>query len=339
MVDGKEQHRYDIPACRVIKEPLKNPWVNSPLFDYGMGVYSSGYQKSRYRPVQYYPVMYVGKKDSSIHHIRHVVFLKPYYYMVVDFLAGEGKHLYESHFNLNAPNAEIDDKTKDIYTMRPDNIQLGLFPMDIKNLKVKIVKGQENPVLGWIPREKRPIPTVVFTKEEEAPSTFSTLLFPYYGGKPEVKYRIIMKDREDLWGRNIFTPYEAFSLMIRRGKGNNDIRIEPEIIPAFYTDAKMILIRKPKDNKESYFGFYNISSYKDDNVSFNLNSPFSLVMIKEKKGILLYNPKEEEAVIYFTLPVKKKIMLPSKKWVEITSSGTKVKTLKKEISLFNNTQN
>jgi len=332
LVDGKGQHRGDIPDSRIIKEPLKNPWVNTPLFDYGKGTYSSGYQESKYQATQYHPVVYVGEKDYSVSHTRHVIFLKPYYYIAVDFLEGEGKHSYEAHFHLNAPNAEVDEQTMAVNTLRSDNVQLGLFPMDPENLKVKTVIGQENPVLGWIPREKRPIPTVVYTKKEEVPSTFSTLLFPYDKEKPELSYKKIMQDKEDFWGERVLTPYETFSLIIKRRGENENTNIKSRIVPPFFTDAKIILIRKPKDKKEDYFGFYDISEYKEDNLSLNLTLPSSLLMKKTDNSILLYSPKNEAVEVNFILPFKKKILLPAKKWVKITSSG--IQELKKKISLF-----
>lgn len=332
IVDGKEQHRGDIPGSRLIKEPLKNPWVSSSLFDYGKGTYSSGYQDNRYVAIQYQPSEYIGEKDASISHTRHVIFLKPYYYIAVDFLEGKGEHSFESHFHLNAPDAKINEKTMAVHTLRSDSVQLGLFSMDVENLKVKIVKGQEDPILGWLPREKRPIPTVVYTKKKEAPAIFSTFLYPYLMKEPEVNYRKIMADNKNLWGENIFTPYESVSLIIRRNEEKNNLNIKPEIVPSFSAIADIILIRKPKNKKDDYFGFYNISDYKEGNLAFNLTSPSSLLLEKSNNRLLFYNPQEEGVEINFSIPFEKKFILPSKKWVDLTSSG--INELKETITLF-----
>ena len=151
IVDGKEQHRGDIPESRFISEPLNNPWITTPLFDYGSGTYSSGYQENKYVAVQYMPREYIGEKDTSISHTRHVIFIKPYYYVTVDFLEGSGKHTYNAHFHLDAPDAEVGQVNMSVRSLREDSVQLALFPMDTDNLLVKIVKGQEEPVLGWLP--------------------------------------------------------------------------------------------------------------------------------------------------------------------------------------------
>lgn len=331
IVDGKDQHRADIPESCLIKEPLKNPWVNTSLFDYGKGTYSSGYQENKYVAVQY-PMKFVGEKDTSISHTRHVIFLKPYYYIVVDFLKGKGKHDYEAHFHLDAPDAKLDMTTKAVHTLRSDSVQLGLFPMDVEGLKARIVKGQEDPILGWIPRQKRPIPTVVYSKKEEAPATFSTFLYPYLMKEPEVNYRKIMADNKNLWGENIFTPYESVSLIIRRNEEKTRLNIKPEIVTSFSAIADVILIRKPKDKNEDYFGFYNLSDYKEDKLAFNLTLSSSLLMVKSNNRVLFYNPQEEGVEINFSIPFEKKFILPSKKWVDLTSSGINEST--ETISLF-----
>ncbi|HCN84877.1 MAG TPA: hypothetical protein DIT07_14860, partial [Sphingobacteriaceae bacterium] len=332
IVDGKEQHRGDIPGSRLIKEPLKNPWVSTPLFDYGKGTYSSGYQENRYVATQFQPNEYIGEKDTSISHTRHVIFLKPWYYIAVDLIEGKGLHTYEAHFHLDAPDAKINKTTLAVTSQRIDSVQLALFTMDVENLKVKIVKGQKEPILGWLPSEKRPIPTVVYSIKKEAPATFSTFIYPYLVKEPAVNYRKIMEDNKNLWGENINTPYESVSLIIRRNGEKTKLKIEPVIVPSFSTDADIILIRKPKDKKVDYFGFYNISDYKEGNLAFNLTSSSSLVMVKSNNRVLFYNPQDDGVEINFSIPFEKKFILPSRKWVDCTSSG--INELKEPITLF-----
>ncbi|MFC2087718.1 alginate lyase family protein, partial [Bacteroidota bacterium] len=337
-VDGKGQHRSDIPESRLIEEPLKNPWVNTPMFDYGKGIYNSGYQKSKYKKVQYTPVEYIGNKDSSICHTRHVFFLKPNYYIILDFLEGEGEHNYEAYFHLNAPDAEMDIKSMTVHTLRNDEIQLGLYPMDIENLNGKIIKGQEDPVLGWIPGEKRAIPTVVYSKEENAPAIFSTLLFPYLNDKPLVSYETKMENNGKLWAKEINTPYENISLIIRKNQQNTNMVIDSAFHSSFSANADIILIRKPADNDDNYFGFLEISEYNDDNLSFHFVSPSSLLMVKMidgKNGNFLYNPKDEKLEINFTRPFDRKMFLPERRWVKITSSGIKELANPQQLEFFN----
>lgn len=315
IVDGKEQHRADIPGSRLIKAPLKNPWVTSPVFDYGAGTYSSGYQENKYVAVQFMPKKYVGEKDTSVRHTRHVIFLKPYYYVAVDFLNGTGVHNYEAHFNLDAPDAELDEATKAVRSLRPDSVQLGLFPMDPEGMVARIAKGEMNPILGWIPNENRKIPMVVYSKNEAAPATFSTLIYPYSGNKPNVSYNKIKTGQNNLWAEEIKTTYETIALVIRRNNEDSNYRIESGVATAFNTDASLVIVREPRNKNDRYFGFYNLSAYKDANLAFNLEKASSILIIKSAKKILLYNPLNEVINVDFTLPVKSRYVLPSKKWM------------------------
>jgi hypothetical protein len=320
IVDGKEQHRGDIPGSKLLREPLNNPWVTSPLFDYGRGIYSSGYQENKYKPVSYAPREYVGPKDTSISHTRHVIFLRPYYYLAVDFLEGKGKHLYESHFNLNAPDAKINDKTKAVRTMRQDTVQLELFPMDIENMNIKVVKGQMDPILGWITYNRQPIPTVVYTKNEEAPSTFSTFLYPYFDTEPVVNYHKIMADNKNLWAETISTPYETASVIISKVKANGIQEINTGTSPVFSATADVIVIRKPAGKSEEYLGFSGLKEYKTGKLAFTLSSS-PLLVIAGKDITMIYCPQKEGTEIQFTLPLTKKIAVPGNQWVELTKDG------------------
>ena len=333
LVDGKEQHRADIPESRLIKEPLKNPWATNPLFDYGAGTYTSGYQENRYKPVQYMPKEYVGDKDTSVSHTRHVIFLKPYYYVAVDFLEGTGNHTYDAHFHLDAPDAVIDETTMSVRTLRTDSVQLALFPMNTENLKVKIVKGQENPILGWMPGQKRPIPTIVYSKTGEAPVRFSTFIYPYYFKYPDVSYSKILDRQDDLWREDISTPYEKVSLVIRKNSDKRPAVIETRNDPAFETNAEVIVSRKPAGKDQEYLGFYSISEFRDKMLSLKLGRTSSMVIVRGNGNeLMVYNPEESDVEARFTLPVRKKITLPSKKWIKISASG--IETLDETISLF-----
>ena len=333
IVDGKEQHRGDMPESRFISEPLKNPWLTSPLFDYGSGTYSSGYQENKYKAVQYMPREYIGEKDTTIKHTRHVVFLRPFYYVAVDLLEGSGKHTYDAHFHLDAPDAAIDQTTMSVRTLREDSVQLALFPMDLDNLQAKIVKGQEEPVLGWLPGKKRMIPTVVYTKTEEAPATFSTLIYPYFNVSPDISYSKIPDGNNDLWGENINTPFEEISLIIRKNGKNRPVEIETGNHPAFITDSKVIILRKPAGKNQEYAGFYNISEFRDKTLSFTLLRVSSLVIVREnEKELMIYNPDNTDIEARFSLPIRKRVTLPVKKWVTVSVSG--IEELNEQINLF-----
>jgi hypothetical protein len=322
IVNGKEQHRRGFPGGRVTKEPLKNPWITSPIFDFGSGEYSSGYQENKYVAVQYRPREYIGKRNFSIKHTRSVIFLKPYYYLVIDFLKGEGENRYDALFHLNATDAEIFESRKEVHTKRSDTVQLGLYSMDTVGLNIEIVKGQEEPLLGWIAAEKRPIPTVVFTKKEEAPSAFSTFLYPYTNTKPNVSFTTIMEDSKIFWGKRITTPHETLAVLLKKGEEQANSSIISGMIPEFITNAQGIVIRRPNGKKDNYLGLIDFSEYTGDNLTFNLENQSSLIMIKgSENNLLFFNPRDEEIKISFSRPIKDSFSLNGKKWMHLTTTG------------------
>lgn len=321
LIDGKEQHRGDIKEARLIKKPYDNPWVTSEVFDYGRGVYASGYQENRYKMVQYMPKEYAGEKDTSVTHTRHVIFLKPYYYAIVDFLTGKGTHTYEAHFHLDAPEAIINDQNFSVSSLRDDSVQLDLYPMDIENLEGRIVTGQSDPLLGWLPREQRKIPTVVYIKNGEVPVTFSTFLYPYKGEKPEFAFTKIMKDNSSLWAENISTKYETASILISKNPAKEPQEINTGTITPFKVLADVIVIRVPENNINEFFGFSGLGQYNDEKMSFSLKNKSHLVILRRNTKYYFYYPCNENIEMVFDKPLKKKIKIPGNKWVEITDKG------------------
>ena len=84
--------------------------------------------------------------------------------------------------------------------------------------------------------------------------------------------------------------------------------------------------------KAEYLGFYNISEYKDADLEFNLTLPSSILILKKENKTLFYNPQEEGVEITFIMPVSRKFLLPSKKWIDITTSG--MTEIQEKIDLF-----
>jgi hypothetical protein len=321
LVDGKGQHRIDVHGSRITKEPLKNPWLSNFLFDYGSGTYSSGYRDSKYVPEQFRPNQFIGPVDSTVSHTRSVIFLKPWYYVVTDFLDGHGNHLYESHFNLDAPDAKINETTKAVTTMRSDSVQLSLFPMDDENLDIRIVKGQNDPMLGWLASGKRAIPTVVFSKNEEAPAVFSTLIYPYTLSEPDLSYTDIPAGGKNIWGKKAETQYETFAVVLNRETDRKPATIESGVTDPFSTDANLTVIRKPHGLEKLGMGFYNISGFKDKSLAFELSVPSSLIVVKNSKdNYLVLNPGETELKIAFSAPVKKKTSIRPNESIIISTS-------------------
>lgn len=182
MVDGMPQHRGGLRETYEATEPLTGNWVTTDEFDWATGVYDDGYGPDR---------------DKSVRHERTVIFVRPDYFVVIDRLLGEGEHTFSDIFHLDAEDAVVDEDTLIVRTGVADAANLALVPADRDGLTVKIVKGQEDPVQGWIPRERhRAVPTPIYEKRGPCPQTFVTLLVPYTpGDDPQLAAEMLDMDR------------------------------------------------------------------------------------------------------------------------------------------------
>jgi len=162
---------------------------------------------------------------------------------------------------------------------------------------------------------------------------FSTLIYPYFNEYPDVSYSKIPDGNNDLWGENISTPYEEISLIIRKNGKNRPVEIETGNHSAFTTDSKVIILRKPVSKNQEYAGFYNISEFRDKTLAFRLVRASSLVIVREsEKKLMIYNPDDSDTEARFSLPIRKRITLPVKKWVTVSDSG--IEELNEQINLF-----
>ena len=142
-----------------------------------------------------------------------------------------------------------------------------------------------------------------------------------------------MNGNNDFWGQNIITPYEEISLVIRKNGEKGPVDIETGNHPLFTTDSKVIILRKPGSKNEEYAGFYNISEFSNKTLAFKLFRTSSLVIVKENENeLMVYNPEDSDNEARFSLPVRKKIKLPAKKWITVSASGIEV--LNEQINLF-----
>ncbi len=140
IVDDKWQHAgKNIPP---VTEPTGNPWVTSPLFDYVAGTYDAGYQANTYRPRPFYPEVWKGVPDKSVSHTRRVLFLRPYYALVLDTLDGTqdnkaGQHAINGGWAFQ--KAEITDSSLPHVLLIGDSIVGGY-----KNGVIAALQGKAN---------------------------------------------------------------------------------------------------------------------------------------------------------------------------------------------------
>ncbi len=171
MVDGMGQKRRGLRETYETDEPLEGVWATNELFDWCMGRYESGY----------------GEDRMACTHERSVIYLKPDAYIVIDrMLDAEGEHLYEALFNLDAEDATVHEDGLTV-SSTDDGPNLTLTPLATDGLSLRIAKGQEDPLLGWVPRQDhRAIPCAVYSKTGATPQMMVTLMLPHPSQEPPV---------------------------------------------------------------------------------------------------------------------------------------------------------
>ena len=178
-VDGEDQNRRIVRDSYVLPypfQPLPNPWIRGPDFDYVSGVYDDGY----------------GPKGTiRARHRREIVFVKPDYWVLVDTLDADGGAMrqWETIFHVNADEATVEGthlwsaaggKRLDLFGFGPE-------------MTVKVVKGlQDEPVQGWGPGCKHAIPTALFYNRRPGRTRNIYVLFPTAGTPRAPKVEMLL---------------------------------------------------------------------------------------------------------------------------------------------------
>ncbi len=219
MVDGRGQVAglplFEIPSLRgrtawheIAPEPLPNTWVSGRRFDCVRSRYEDGYaaygsEQSRRRGFAYESkrvdtvermqpwtrsqgggLQVPPHERVFVDHDRRVLFVKPDYWILSDRLLGRGRHKAESLFHFQASaTARVEPEDGSVRTVN-GRAGLVILPAPGAELEVRIVKGQEDPLQGWVPAgwgEHRPSPAAIYSVEEELPLAWDMVLHPHPG--------------------------------------------------------------------------------------------------------------------------------------------------------------
>ena len=285
------------------------------------GTYDDGYQESDYAPTQFTPQKWVGELDKSVSHTRRVIYLRPYYALVVDTLDGTGNHTYEAHWQIGPtsingtdpmPPGQVDSSTQAYFSNRGNYVNIALFPLERDHLTVNVVVGQKGPILGWAQKEGKafPSPTVCFIKQQDAPATFATLLYPYQKSSiPTVTGQPISTDA-DAWGQSIVTPQEKAEVVLIKDGTCKPISFQSALTgTAVNAQAAGILLRQPSGQSAPFVVGWDVRNYNDGaGISFTRD-----------QNPLFFNAGSDPVVINLTRPTAAKITLAPQAWTD--SSG------------------
>ncbi|MFP3904735.1 MAG: alginate lyase family protein, partial [Armatimonadota bacterium] len=173
LVDGLSQHRYARRELYEADEPLTGHWAHTETFDWAFGRYEDGYGE-RGTPVD--------ELLLQVQHERSIIFVRPDYFVVIDRLQSEddAEHTYSNLFHFDAETAEVDQDTLVARSTEEGMPNVTLVPLATDGLSARIVRGQEDPLQGWIPRRGfRKIPTAIYEKTSADDVIFITLIVPH----------------------------------------------------------------------------------------------------------------------------------------------------------------
>jgi len=172
LVDGCQQHRRNLRETYETETPLDNLWHHGEVFDAADGVYDSGYGP---------------KREIDVKHERTVVFLRPDYWVVLDRLRATGEHEYDILWHLNNDEASHDPTTLAAWGADRDVANLLVTPASVDGLRLEIVKGRDEPVLGFAPaRSQKPIPVLNYKLQASGPVTWAWVLTPFRDSRRSV---------------------------------------------------------------------------------------------------------------------------------------------------------
>lgn len=315
VVDDKWQHRgfSKVP----VEHPSSNPWVTTPLFDFVAATYDGGYQKNVFNPqIQYQPMDWVGSVDHSVTHTRRVLYLRPYYALILDTVDGKGRHTIDSHFNVASPSVRVDPETQAAFSQSPGDVQVALYSLDREHLEVDVIQGEHGASdIKWA------IPTVQFRKNQEAPAVFATFLYPYRGSEPHFNSEQIVVTGKGVWGQRIHTSKEDMEIALVKDNTSKELSLESILIGKVNVTASGLVVRQASTTNDVMVGGWGLTSYKSKDVQLTVEAPSSLLIGRHDGHPVLMNSGDKPICIMLQRPYVQTLTLPQSSAAEIDPTG------------------
>jgi hypothetical protein len=183
LVNGLSQMR------RWIDEPLSNQkkpenfatWISNDTFDYVSSCYAGGYGEfSMEKPKK-------GSIITDVKHTRHILFVKPDYWIIVDEIKASRPYYYDLLFHAPPGVMVKDVGNKQIILRKSENGPgLRIIPAEPDSIEVSWVAGAETPIQGWYSvghLKKAPSKAVSYRCGHNKSVFLLTVLFPFPAGQ------------------------------------------------------------------------------------------------------------------------------------------------------------
>lgn len=173
---------------------------------------------------------YARMKEPVVHR-RHIIFVKPDYWVISDELTGQGVHRVSVFFHF-APGVSVQPVGQG-WLAKKGSERLLLIPLG-SGLKLRVVTGEESPIQGWYSADyghRQPASVLVGEGATTVPARFHWLLWTLEGELPEFR---------DLSGNGQLLSVKRSHKtdhLLRRGTGKEGSRA------VFSTDAALALVR------------------------------------------------------------------------------------------------
>jgi hypothetical protein len=121
---------------------------------------------------------------DPVTHRRRILFVKPYFWLVVDELTAADGHTYDQYFHF-AEGAELSSGESHAFIARyPNRAGILVKPLFTDGLRAETYLGSTDPIQGWVSYDyavKVPAHTLRYSRETDRGARFVTLLAPFQG--------------------------------------------------------------------------------------------------------------------------------------------------------------
>ena len=240
LVDNQDQAEHVSPfdafgwARKVQARVLE--WFNGNEFDY-VSAEHDGY----------------GRLRNPVVHQRNIIFVKPEYWIIADFLYGQGTHEMRTLFHLTPGTCFLNHNSKVFKTTHHNAANIVVVPANTQSLKAAVIEGRPRPIQGWVsPRYgvKVKSPVLEYTKRMSAEGSLVTILYPLAAGEEK---EVHVENIPVHCQRPEQKKPQAECVRIETGASEDYCcvcrqRGEIKSFHSFSTNAQVAYLRKNKDN-------------------------------------------------------------------------------------------
>jgi len=218
---------------------------------------------------------------APVVHRRHVVFVKPHHWFLMDDVNGPGTHSLEFFFHF-APGTDLQIEKNCCWAAKERH---RFFIASDPGIRFEKITGSKEPIQGWYSEDyghREPAPVLVAKTRCATPRRFSWLLWP--DAPDGVRVRQLLDDHST-WALETSTNVEYFAF---DGRSGNHFR-------EFTTDADFAFFRQGRDGRmermtlvggaylEHHDGFVYNSEERVEEIDIELQGDFLRVLMHPVK--------------------------------------------------------